>query len=180
MRLTVIDDDMVSVPAHFGAGDSIGGDVHVGVIVYSHTGHTLTVAEKLGEKLSERGYAITLVELKTVAPLKMGDAIARLRSMPAVDAYDAVVFACPVRGGMPAPPMRSYLEGLPTLEGKRVACLVTGVLPAAWGREQTLAQMAALCEGKGATVVGLGSLWWLCLNRRQQTRDVVDHLSSLL
>jgi hypothetical protein len=76
--------------------------------------------------------------------------------------------------------MRSFLEELPTLAGKRVVCLVTGIPPAAWGREQTLAQMAALCESNGATVVGSGSVRWLSLNRSQQISDLVDHLSGLL
>jgi flavodoxin len=154
--------------------------VNVGIFVYSHTGHTLTVAEKVKERLSAYGRTVTLTELETVAPLKMGDTTAELRSTLTLDAYDVVVFACPVRGGTPAPPMRSFLEGLPTLMGKRVVCLVTGILPAAWGREQTLAQMVALCESKGATVVGSGSVWWLSLNRGRQIDDVVDQLSGLL
>ncbi len=156
------------------------GNANVGIIVYSFTDHTLVVAEKLEQQLAVHGRPVTLVQLETVTPLKMSDTTAELRSTPSLDAYGAVVFACPVRGGTPAPPMRCYLEGLPTLAGKRALCLVTGILPAAWGRERTLAQMTALCESKGATVVGSGSVWWLSLSRGQQISDVVDHLIGLL
>jgi multimeric flavodoxin WrbA len=96
-----------------------------------------------------------------------------------VDGYDALVFACPVRGGTPVPPMRVFLEQIPSLAGKWVACLVTGFFPAAWGRDQTLAQMQALCESKGAIVSGTGSVGWTSLRRKHEIAEAVDHVSAL-
>ena len=153
--------------------------MNIGIIVYSHTGHTLSVAMKLKEALSASGHRATLEPLETVVPLQMGDTTATLKAMPAVGDYDALVFACPVRGGTPAPPMRVYLEQGPSLEGKRVALLVTGFFPAKWGREQTLAQMQALCESKGATVCGSGSVQWPTLSRKQQISTAVAYVSRL-
>ncbi|MBN1875621.1 MAG: flavodoxin family protein [Anaerolineae bacterium] len=153
--------------------------MNIGILVYSHTGHTLNVARKLQEQLSASGHMVTLAQLETVVPLKMGDTTASLKTIPPVDTYDALVFACPVRGGTPAPPMRVYLEQITSLEGKKVACLVTGFFPAKWGRNQTLAQMKTLCESKGATVCGLGSVWWSFPGRKQKISMVVDHLSQL-
>ncbi len=153
--------------------------MNIGIIVYSHTGHTFSVATKLKEALSAAGHSVTLESLETVAPLQMGDTTATLKTMPTVDAYDAVVFACPVRGGTPAPPMRVYLEQVPSLAGKRVAFLVTGFFPAQWGREQTLAQMKMLCESKGATVCGSGSVQWASLSRKQQISTAVAYVSGL-
>lgn len=153
--------------------------MNIGIVVYSHTGHTLSVATKLKGKLSADGHTVTLEQLETVAPLKMSDTTAELKVMPAIDAYDALVFACPVRGGTPAPPMRVYLEQIPSLAGKDVACLVTGILPFAWGRLQTLVTLKEMCESKGATVLGMESVWWLSLVRRRRISEVVDHLSGL-
>jgi hypothetical protein len=102
-----------------------------------------------------------------------------LVSRPEIDAYDALVFGTCVQGGTPAPPMASYLEQLGSLEGKNVACLVTGVFPAGWGRDQTLAQMRAACESKGAEVCGSGSVGWWSFRRGRQIAEVVDHLSGL-
>ncbi|MGC9346517.1 MAG: flavodoxin family protein [Anaerolineae bacterium] len=109
----------------------------------------------------------------------MSDTTAELKSHPVVDDYDALVFACPVRGGMPAPPMRVYLEQVRSLEGKKVACFVGGIFPKAWGRDQTLAQMTELCEAQGATVVGSASAGWLSLRRKRQIAQAVDELSAL-
>jgi menaquinone-dependent protoporphyrinogen IX oxidase len=153
--------------------------VNIGIIVYSHSGHTLSVVERLQERLSSDGHDVTLEELEPVEPLQIGDNTAELREAPAIDGYDALVFACSVRGGTPAPPMRVYLEQVPSLEGKTIACLVTGFFPEAWGREQTLTQMKELCESKGASVTGVGSVWWTSLRRGRQIAHAVDQLSAL-
>jgi len=112
--------------------------------------------------------------------VSLGATDALLETVPEIDLYDALVFATPVRGGTPAPPMASYLEQITSLVGKRVACLVTGVFPAGWGRNQTLAQMAETCASKGAAVCGLGSVGWWSLGRRRQIAVVVDDLASCL
>ncbi|MCU0522967.1 MAG: flavodoxin/nitric oxide synthase, partial [Anaerolineae bacterium] len=80
--------------------------------------------------------------------------------------------------GLPAPPMRVYLEGIPSLVGKTVALLVTGVMPFAWGRRQTLDQMKEICESRGATVCGLASVW-LGPGRDRRADEVADRVSRL-
>ena len=122
---------------------------------------------------------MTVEDLQTIEPLQMRDTTAELKCTPAVDGYDVLVFACPVRGGTPAPPMRVYLEQVPSLKGKRVACLVTGMFPEGWGREQTLAQMRELCEAKGGKVAGTPSVGWWSLRREQQIAQAVDALGGL-
>jgi flavodoxin len=154
--------------------------MRVGIVVYSHTGHTLTVAERLKERLSEIGHRVTLERLETVGRASPSADTAELRTKPFVGAYEALVLGSPVRGGRMSAPMRSYLEQVSTLEGKKVACLVTGLFPAAWGRNQTLAEMEEACESKGAEVCGSGSVGWFSLGRSRQISRVVDRLSGLL
>ena len=151
----------------------------IGIVVYSRTGHTLSVAQRLSEGLSVVGHEVTLEQVETAGPVRLTATSAELKTVPAVDIHEAVVFACPVQGGVPAAPMMSYFEQIASLEGKRVACLVTGVFPAGWGRNQTLAKMKEICESKGAAVCGLESVGWLSLGRRRQIQTVVDSLSRL-
>jgi hypothetical protein len=92
------------------------------------------------------------------------------------------VLGAPVWGGMPAAPMIAYLDGGPSregisLQGKRVACLVTGIFPPGMGRNQALARMREICEVKGTTLCGAESVGWLSLRRRRQIAAVVDRLS---
>ena len=153
--------------------------MHIGMMLYSDTGNTLSVATKLQQALVADGHEVTLVHLETVAPLRRSDTTATLTSIPAVDDYEALVFACPVRGGLPIPPMRVYLEQVPSLAGRQVACLVTGFFPAKWGRNQTLAKMQALIEAKGGSVCAVGSVRWSSLNRKGQIVQAVESLRKV-
>jgi flavodoxin len=152
--------------------------MNIGIIVYSRTGHTLSVATKLKEKLSAAGHAVTLERLEAIGPVSLSATSAELKTKPAIGAYEALVFGSPAQGGMPAPPMTSYLEQVASLEGKKVACLATHFFPRGWGGNQTLAQMKAVCESKGATVCGSGSVGWLRLGRKQEIARVVDSLAN--
>ena len=151
--------------------------MHVGILVYSATGHTLSIAAQLKDGLSDVGHQVVLERLEAADSVGASGASVVLKASPDVSCYDALVFACPVRGGMPAPPMDGYLTHLSSLSGKRAACLVTGFFPvAAWGRDQTLARMKAISESKGAKVCGCGSVGWFSVNRRAQAALVVDEL----
>jgi flavodoxin len=153
--------------------------MNIGIIVYSQFGHTLSVAVKLQEALSGAGHKVNLEQIEAFGPVSPTATSVPLKTKPAIQGYDALVFGASVRGGVPAPPMASYLEQLTSLQGKKVACLVTGFFPAGWGRNQTMARMVEICESKGATVCGTGSVGWFSLRRRQQMAGVVRDLSGL-
>jgi flavodoxin len=153
--------------------------MNIGIIVYSHTGHTLSVARRLEERLSAEGHATKLEQLEIAGPVDLSAERAQLRTAPAVDAYDGLVLASPVNGGRMSAAMASYLEQLPSLQGKRVAFLLTHFLIRGWGTAQTIAQMRAVCESKGATVIGAGDVRWSSLRRRRKISRALDILSEL-
>jgi flavodoxin len=152
----------------------------IGVVIYSLSGHTRSVAKRLEQALSTAGHTVTVEEIETVGPVKPGMHTAELVDDPDVEAYEGLVLGVPVWGGHPASPMRAYLEQVESLSGKRVACLTTGFFPFAnWGRNQTLTEMAEACEVRGAEVVGSESVGWLSLSRRRQIDEAVDAISKL-
>jgi flavodoxin len=153
--------------------------MNIGIIVYSQTGHTLSVATKLKEKLSADGHVVNLERVEASGPTKPGATDVQLRTKPDINAYDALVFGSPVQGGTMPPAMTSYLEQVTPLQGKRVVCLVTHFFPPGVGANQTLKQMAEICESKGATVFGSGNVGWPRLRLKRQIADVVDSLSKL-
>ena len=55
---------------------------------------------------------------------------------------------------------------------------MTGFFPPGWGRNQTIARMIQLCESKGATVCGSGSVGWWSLGRKRQIAEVVEALGK--
>ena len=155
--------------------------MNIGMIVYSRTGHTYSVARKLGEALSAAGHTVNMERVEPARPVSLSAYAENvpLKTTPATNGYDALIFGSPVQGGIPAPPMAGFLDQIPSLEGQTVALLVTGVFPAAWGRDQTIAKMTEICASKGATVIGAGSVGWWSLARKRRIAEAVEHLVGL-
>lgn len=154
--------------------------MNIGIIVFSHTGHTLRVARKLEERLIRDGRDVRLEELEPVEPLNLSATTAPLKSIPAIDQYDALVLGTPVNGARMSAPMKSYLDKITSLRSKRVALLLTHFLPRQWGAHQTIAQMTEACESKGATVIGSGDVRWMSLRRGRQIAQAVESVARCL
>ena len=152
----------------------------IGIIVYSRTGKTLSVATKLRDRLSAVGHSVDMERLAVAGEDRMTVQVVQLKSIPDVGQYQALVLASPVRGGAPSPAMRSYLAEVVSLEGKRVALLVTEFFPfPSMGGNQTISQMTETCESKGAVVCGSGIVNWTSLRRRRKIAEVVDRLGMV-
>lgn len=153
----------------------------IGIIVYSQTGNTLSVATKLEESLSAAGHSATLEQVKVAGERKTGTRDFKLETLPSVEPYDVLVFGAAVEGFTLSPVMRSYLGRIASLQNKKVACLVTQAFPYPWlGGNRAVHQMRRLCESKGATVCGSGIVNWMRSRRDQRIAGVVDRLSKLL
>jgi NAD(P)H dehydrogenase (quinone) len=152
--------------------------MNIAIIVYSHFGHTLSVAAKLQEALSAAGHTVNLERVEAAGPVRPTAIDVPLKTRPEIAGYDALVFGAPVWGGTLASPMASYLEQVPSLRGKKVACLVTHLFPPGWGGDRTIGQMKEICESKGATVCGSGSVGWPRLGRRRKIAGIVEDLAA--
>jgi flavodoxin len=154
--------------------------MNIGMIIYSQTGHTLSVAMKLKDKLAAGGHAVTLEQVKVIGEARPGMKDIRFETRPDPGAYDALVFGSWVLGLSLTPAMSSYLSQVANLQGKRVACLITHYFPFAWmGGNRAIGQMKRICESKGATVIGSGVVNWSNPRREQEIAKVVDRLSKL-
>lgn len=101
----------------------------IGIIVHSQTGHTFTVAEKLKEKLAAAGHTVNIERITPVDPKQTDPKKVQIEKLPDLSVYDALVLAAPVQAFNASPVMKAYLEKLPSLSGKKVACFVTKSLP---------------------------------------------------
>jgi flavodoxin len=151
----------------------------IGIIVYSKTGHTLTVARELEQRLSSARHDVTLEQVEPEGEASPNAETVPLANAPAVDGYDGLVFGCPVWGASVAPPMDTYLAQLPSLEGKEVGLLVTHAFPFRIMATRPLGALREACEAKGATILGSADVTWLSFRRRRQILDAVDALSTL-
>ncbi len=153
--------------------------MNIGMIVYSQTGNTHSVALKLQEKLSAAGHAVTLERVEVIGEVGPGKPV-QFKTLPDAAKYEALVFGSPVQAFSLCQAMVDYLKQVASLQGKKVAFLVTEAFPYPWlGGNRAVRQMKRLCEAKGAAVCGSGIVNWMKKRREQQIVEVVDRLSSL-
>jgi flavodoxin len=154
--------------------------MNIGIIVYSQTGNTLSVSKTLETKLAAAGHTVALEQVTVAGGRKQGDREFRLESLPDVGQHDALVFASYVEAFSLCAVMARYLRQIESLDGKRVACLVTQQFPYPWmGGNRAVGQMRKLCKSKGATIVGSGIVNWAKSKREKTTAAAIDRLSRL-
>ncbi len=155
----------------------------IGIIIYSNTGNTNSVALKLQEKLTAGGHSVSLEQLKITGEWRPGSPglnNIRLETIPDTAQYDALIFGAPVQGFSLSPVMTYYLQQISALRNKQIACLVTQAFPYPWmGGNQSMGQMKRLCESKDATVCGTGIVNWMNKKREQQISNLVEEFYKL-
>jgi len=153
----------------------------IGIIVYSQSGNTLSVAEKLKEKLATAGHSAEIEQVTVVGGRKSGDRTFQLETRPDVAQYDALVFGSAVEAFSLSPVLKNYLVEVDSLQDKQVACLVTQLFPYPWmGGNRAIRQMRRLCESKGATVRGTGVINWSKFRRAKTTARAIEQLTQAL
>ncbi|MEN1761974.1 flavodoxin family protein [Anoxynatronum sibiricum] len=147
----------------------------IGIIVYSQTGHTLSVAEKIREKLGEAGHEAVLEQVTVTGEPAEGKF--QLAETPAVDGYEGLIFGSPVQAFSLSAVMKAYLEQLPSLAGKKTAVMVTKQIPFAWtGGNRALNTMKQICKDKNAQVAGSAVAFWAASKQEQSVAACVDSM----
>lgn len=151
--------------------------MNIGIIVFSVTGNTLSVAQKLQESLAAKGFTATLERI-TGTKEKPDFKDNSLKDAPDPSPYDTILFGSPVWAATLPPVMKAYLSQLPSLNGKKAGCFVTHSFPQAWmGGNHTAHKMKSFCESKGASVFAEGVVNWSGKNREQQIAALIETLT---
>jgi len=151
--------------------------MNIGLVVYSWSGNTLSVAEKLKAALIKAGHTATLEQVTLVGERKQGDRSFEIDHAPDPSTYDAVIFGSAVEAFSLSPVLSAYLKRLSSLEGKKVGCLVSQQFPYAWmGGNRAIRQMKTLCKAKGGSIIGSGVVHWAKAKRETSTAAAVKRL----
>ncbi len=76
--------------------------------------------------------------------------------------------------------MLTYLNQLPTLQGKTVSCYVTQQLKKAWmGGNRSIKQMQTACSAKGGKLAKTGDIHWSSKQREDQIAALVHDFCTL-
>jgi flavodoxin len=154
--------------------------MNIGIVVYSQTGNTLSVAEKLKDRLISAGHAASIERLAPVLANPKDPLSFHFDALPDLAGYDALVFAAPVQGFSLSQVMAAYLPLMPDLTGRKAACFVTKQLASAWtGGNKAIAQMTKAVEDKGGTVCGTGMIMWSSKQREKELEEMVEKVGCL-
>jgi flavodoxin len=144
--------------------------MNIGIIVYSLTGHTLAVTEKIKSSLDSSGHTAVIDRVEFSGDPGKGASSITITKAPDPAKYDAVLFASPVQAFSLALPMKKYMEGLSGLGGMKTACFVTKQLPFKWtGGSHAISQMSKLCLKAGSAPSGTYLVIW---SSKQRDSDI--------
>jgi flavodoxin len=151
--------------------------MNVGIVVYSKTGNSLSVAEKVKKDLERKGFSVTMLAIEASGE----GPNTKLISAPDISSYDTLVFASPVQAFSLALPMKSYLENMASLKDKKVFCFVTQHLKKAWmGGNHAVKQIKEECIKKEGSISYSGVINWSSSKREDQINEIVKTISSRL
>ncbi len=154
--------------------------MNIGIIVYSQTGNTLSVAQKLAQALRAKGHRVSIASVESIHNDPSSPGSNKLKSGPDVSPYDIIIFSAPVQAFGLAPVMKQYLAQISSLAGKKVFCFVTQQFKMAWlGGNRAVGQIKSACKKKGAEITLSGIVHWSSAARDQQIDDVVRRFSEI-
>jgi flavodoxin len=152
----------------------VGGiKVLIGVIVYSRTGATLDFADRIAQKLRERGHSVELTVLKTDGQVRPPRPEGfKLVNVPDCEKYDAVLVGGPVWGFTAAPPVVACIKDLNGVAGKKLLPFVTMRLPfEGMGGTRAIEAMRVAAQGVGAIVMP-GMIVPRLFRRQSRLKDI--------
>jgi len=122
----------------------------IGIIVYSQTGNTYEVAQKIQELLTKKGNSVKIERIDVKNEKERDINKIQIINGPDISKYDALIFGSPVHAFSLSSVMTTFMSQINSLEGKKVSCFVTKGLPLkGTGGNQAISKMKGICESKG-------------------------------
>lgn len=146
----------------------------IGIIVYSQTGNTYSVAKRLKEKLISEGKTVEIEKVEAKRE-KNNNLNVTLTKEPETNKYDTVILCSYVEAFSLCTVMKKYLNNVATLKEKKVMCFVTEGFPYPWmGGNHAIRQMKKIIKEKNATTSVTGVINW----RNKSKEEMIEELIS--
>ena len=154
--------------------------MHIGIIVYSKTGNTLSVAQKLEKALTQAGQDAQIRRVTVNTDEEGSSGKLKLTANPDVSDYDTVVFDAPVHAFSLAPAMKLYLEQVGGLSNKKLYGFITQHFKKPWmGGNNAIRKLTSLCKEKGADLRITSIVNWFSSEREKQIEEIVKNMSTV-
>jgi flavodoxin len=151
----------------------------IGIIVFSKTNNTFSIAERLRADLAEKGLD---AEIQRIVPENDDPGVKPpivFSNQPDVSPYDVIVFASPVWAFSLAGVMKEYLEQVSSLQGKKVFSYVTKQLASKFtGGTKANRQIKSAVELKGGTVEKSFIVSWKNKKREAEITSLIAEICN--
>lgn len=153
----------------------------IGIFVHSKTGNTLSVAQRLQEKLTLAGHSASILRISAVNDEEIDFKKIELNDKPNAQGFDILMFGAPVRGFSLSPVMQYYLTSIGSLKDKKTACFMTQSFPYPWmGGNRAMKQLCKICTDKGANIFETGIINWSNATKRETLiQSLLEKLCNL-
>lgn len=154
--------------------------MNVGIIVYSKTNNTLSVAEKLLDVFSSKGVTAELlpITVKNNDPT-VGETII-LDKTPDCEPFDLIILGSPVWAFSLCPVMKQYVLDCNSFDNKNVFCFVTQHFPfACLGGNRSVRALKKLCQNKGANVKKTHVVNWSSKKRENNIDTIIKDFTNI-
>ena len=152
----------------------------IGIIVYSKTGNTYSVAAKIRDVLQTKGAEVTLERFMAETAAGSNKPIG-LTYRPMCGGYDTLIFGAPVQAFSLDPAMKMYFDEIFDLEKVPTGIFITEQLKKAWmGGNRAARQLTALLKRKGNTPINLGLVNWSSEQKESQIDAIVERCVKMI
>lgn len=148
--------------------------MRIGIIVYSKTGNTLQVAERIATALTQKGEHVELQRFTAETESAQSNRPVRLSALPDPNGYDALIIGAPVQAFSLDPAMTMYLKQIGALQKVQTLCFITQHFKKAWmGGNRAMKQLLEQLKEKGAPATATGVVNWTSEQREAQIDLIV-------
>lgn len=154
--------------------------MHIGIILYSMSGHTASIAKAIAERFRKENHDVDIKLLMVTGMTHPGSkrfSICNLPESEDIDGYEAIIFGGPVWLFKASPVILKFLGWLEKLHGKRVTCFVTQLAPwPSFGGYQALKAMSDQLKESGASVLPGESIQYFFGSNKQKLNEAMDRI----
>jgi NAD(P)H dehydrogenase (quinone) len=152
----------------------------IGIIIYSMSGHTVTIAKAIAERFRKENHDVDIKLLMVTGMTHPGSKRFSICNMPEseeIDEYDALVFGGPVWLFKASPVILKFIGWLEKLDGKSVTCFVTQLSPwPSFGGYQALKSMNDRLKASGGAILPGESIQYFFGSNKQKLNDTLERI----
>lgn len=149
----------------------------IGILVYSYTGNTLSVAERIKEKIQSNGDKAEIHQITCTNGDPNGKNPMTLKDVPDVSKYDKLIIGAPINAFSVCKALKLYFKNT-RINGCQVNCFVTQHFKySIFGGNRGIKQISNLASKQGATIIKTAIIHWSSKDREQQIVESAELLS---